>query len=192
MTKERKEIELNELVGSIIAGDSHAEETVVRCYKEGISIIIGRIVQNQSATEDISQETFRIALEKIRLGDVREPERLSGFICGVARNLARDYARRMRRLTNREEIGKAEQIADSAPSQLERVYQKERAELIRQALNELTVKRDREIIFRYYLAQEDKGQICADLGLTRKQFSRVIFRALSRYKELLVRFQGRL
>jgi hypothetical protein len=33
------------------------------------------------------QETFRIALEKIRRGDVREPEKLSGFMGGIARNL---------------------------------------------------------------------------------------------------------
>jgi hypothetical protein len=47
------------------------------------------------------------------------------------------------------------------------------------------------MLFRYYIAEEDKDQICADFGLTRDQFNRVIFRALKRYKELYVKLVGK-
>jgi RNA polymerase sigma-70 factor (ECF subfamily) len=181
-----------EWVRRIIAGDAWAEEELVRRYKDGIAIIIGRIVRNESATEDLSQETFRIVLKKIGNGDVHEPERLSGFICGVARNVAIEYVRRMRRATNQEEIGNAEQIPDSRPDQFEQLWRKERAEIVRQAISELKVERDREVLSRYYIAEEDKEQICADLGLTSQQFNSVIFRALKRYKELYIKRFGEL
>jgi RNA polymerase sigma-70 factor (ECF subfamily) len=171
-------------VRRIIDRDADAEAELVRRYKDGIAIIIGRIVRNESLTEDLSQETFKIALEKIRDGDVRDPERLSGFVCGVARNVAIDYVRRMRRLTNQEEIGNAEQIRDPRPDQFEHLWRKERAEIVRQLISELKAERDREVLSRYYIAEEDKDLICADLDIDRKQFNSIVFRALKRYKEL--------
>jgi RNA polymerase sigma-70 factor, ECF subfamily len=188
--KASSETELADMVSRIIAGDPRAEEVMVHRYKDGISIIIGQIVRNQDATEDLYQETFRIALGKIRRGDVREPERLSGFICGIARNLAIEHVRKLGKLKKQEEIEKAELISDPAPSPLENLCKKESARIVRQVINELKVERDREVIFRYFIAEEDKDQICADLGLTRLQFNNVISRALQRYKELYIKLVG--
>ena len=184
------ETELEDLVGRIICGDARAEEEMVRRYKDGISIIIGKIVQSQFATEDLSQDTFRIALEKIRHGDVRDPKRLSGFICAIARNLAVEYVRKLRRLTNQEEISEADQIADPAPNQLDHLFQQERARLVHQVIDSLKLERDREVIFRFFIVEEDKDKICADLGLTKAQFNNVISRALQRYKELYIKLGG--
>jgi DNA-directed RNA polymerase specialized sigma subunit, sigma24 homolog len=188
--KRGSETELAEMVSRIIAGDPCAEEEMIRRYEDGISITIGQIAQSYDATKDISQETFKIALEKIRNGDVREPERLSGFICGIARNLALEHVRKVRQRANREDVGKAEWVIDPAPSQLDYLCQKERAQIVHQVIDKLKVQRDREIIFRYCIAEEDKDHICADLGLTRAQFNNVISRALQRYKELYIKIIG--
>ena len=188
--KVNSETELPEMVSRIIAGDPAAEEEMIRRYEDGVSIIIGQIVQSQDAAKDVSQETFKIALGKIRHGDVREPERLSGFICAVARNLALEHVRKARQMANQEDVGKAESIIDPAPSQLDHLCQKERAQIVHQVIRKLNVQRDREIIFRYCIAEEDKDQICADLGLTRAQFNNVISRALQRYKELYLKLIG--
>lgn len=177
-------------VWQISLGNADAEEELFRRYKDGVAIIIGSIVRNESVTEDLSQDTFRISLEKIREGDVREPERLSGFICGVARNIALGYVRRMRRLTNREGIIDAEQIRDPQPDQYEQLWRKERTEIVRQLIGEIKIERDREVLNRYYIDEEDKDQICADLGLTSNHFNSVVFRALKRYKELYIKRIG--
>jgi RNA polymerase sigma-70 factor (ECF subfamily) len=190
VVKVSNETDWVEWLRRIAGGDADAEEELVRRYKDGIAIITQRIVQNISVAEDLSQETFRITLEKIRDGDVREPERLSGFICGVARNLAIDSVRKMRRATIQEEIGTAEHIHDSQPDQFEQLWRKERAEIVRQTISGLKVERDREVLFRYYIAEEEKDRICADLGLTSQQFNGVVFRALKRYKELYTKRFG--
>lgn len=174
----------------VTAGDAGAEAELVSRYREGVVIIIGRIVSNESVADDLFQETFRIVLEKLRDGEVREPERLSGFICGVARNLAIDSVRKMRRATNQEEIGNAEQIRDPQLDPFEQLWRKQRAEVVRQTISELKVERDRQMLFRYYIAEDDKEQICAELGLTSQQFNSVIFRALKRYKELYMKRFG--
>jgi RNA polymerase sigma-70 factor (ECF subfamily) len=121
---------------------------------------------------------------------VREPDRLSGFICSIAKNLALDYARKERKATKESEIGSSEQIPDPSSDQFEQLWRKRKAGLVRQVVNELNVKRDRELIFRYFIAEEDKDQICADLGLTRAQFNGIIHRALKRFKELYLKLVG--
>jgi RNA polymerase sigma-70 factor (ECF subfamily) len=182
--------EVAEIVRRILAGDSAAEDEVVRRYRHGVTVIIDHIVRRESATEDVSQETFKLVLEKLRRGDLREPERLSGFVCSVARNVALDYIRRATRFRNREEVGNAEHIPDPAPSQLEEILKQEKAGVVRQIINELKIERDRLLLFRYYIAEEDKDKLCLDLGLTRTQFNNVIYRALLRFKELYMHKVG--
>jgi RNA polymerase sigma factor (sigma-70 family) len=106
------ETALADLVRLIIAGEARAEEEMVRRYKMGVSMIIDRIVRSRSVTEDLSQNTFILALTKVRRGDVREPERLSVFICTLARNVAIDYIRGSKSLRNPEAIAEADANAE--------------------------------------------------------------------------------
>src|SRR5262245_26479630 len=103
-------------------------------YRDGVFQIILQVVGNHSVAEDLSQETFIKALEKIRHGDVREPDRLSGFICGVAKFTALDYIRKMRSAKKVEEVGAAELIPDPSPDPFEQVLDKERLEAVRKVL----------------------------------------------------------
>src|SRR5215469_15450804 len=92
-----------ELAVRIQAGERRAETELVERYSRGVSIIIGRIARDSSDIDDLCQETFRLVLEKVRRGELREPERLSGFVCGVARNLAIEQVRQPRRMQPLEE-----------------------------------------------------------------------------------------
>ena len=190
VTKGTDEPDWHEWVRRIIAGDDTAKAELVRHYKDGIAIIIARTVHNPSLKEDIAQETFRIAIEKIKNGDLREPERLSGFIISVARNVALDFIRKWRRAANQEEHEIAEEIRDSQPDPFEQLWRKEQAQIVREVISELKSERDRQVLFRYYIAEEDKSSICDSLGLTGLQFNSVIFRALKRFKEIYLKRFG--
>jgi RNA polymerase sigma-70 factor, ECF subfamily len=184
------ESELADLVERIITGDRLAEDELISRYKEGVRIIIVRIVRNHYTTEDLFQQVFKKALEKIRHGEVRDPERLSGFICGIARNIAIDHIRRARRSVIESSFRSADDIPDPAPNPYEMLLLKERAAIVRQVLLEMKIKRDRELLFRYFIGEEDKEQICAELGLTCDQFNNVLFRALKRYRDLYQKLTG--
>ena len=168
-----------DLVRLIIAGDQLAEVELVQRYSRGVSIIIRRQVKNAADVEDLCQETFKIALEKIRRGEVREPEKLSGFISSLARNLAIGHLRRPSR-----HVSLNEDKIDPAPNQYDELLQQERAKIVRQVISEMTSERDRQILFRFYIAEEEKEKICADLELTSLNFNRVISRALKRFTQL--------
>jgi len=172
-----------ELVRRIRSGDAAAESELVSRYGRGVTILIHRSSGNASAVDDLYQQTFQIALEKIRRGDLREPERLSGFICSLARNLVIDH---FRRAAAHRFPGPIEGTgaADPAPGPLESLLRAEKASIVRRVLAELPAERDREILFRFYIAEDEKDSICRDLGLTSLHFNRVLFRARERYREL--------
>jgi RNA polymerase sigma-70 factor (ECF subfamily) len=62
---------------------------------------------------------------------------------------------------------------------------------VRQVIRELGTERDRDILLRFYIAEEDKERISADFGLTSLQFNRVLHRARERYRELYLQRTGR-
>jgi RNA polymerase sigma-70 factor (ECF subfamily) len=57
--------------------------------------------------------------------------------------------------------------------------------LVDQALAQLGMPRDREILRRYFLQDEDKQSICTNLGLSAEHFDRVLFRAKQRMRKLI-------
>jgi RNA polymerase sigma-70 factor (ECF subfamily) len=168
------------LVDRIRGGDGAAESELVSRYARGVRMIISRGTRDRSIVDDLCQETFRIAIEKIRRGDVRDAKRLSGFMCGLARNITVDHFRRSRRADS----VSATNETDPAPNQLERLLADEGAGIARKVLSELDSHRDREVLFRFYVAEETKARICADLGLSSLHFNRVLFRARGRYRAL--------
>src|SRR5262244_2591994 len=136
-----------DLVARIASGDRRAEEELIGRYRRGVSVILGTLVEQRALVEDLRQESFRIALEKIRKGDVREPERLSGFICSVARNLAIQYFRQpsQREVTVSEEA--AELLIDSAPSPIHNLLREENGRIVRQVLSDVRPKRYQDILY---------------------------------------------
>ena len=96
---EQQSRSLAELIRS---GDAAAEQELVVRYSRGVRAILRSAAADRSVVDDLHQETFRIALEKIRRGDLREASGLSGFIASLARNLATDYFRRSRRPDSRD------------------------------------------------------------------------------------------
>jgi RNA polymerase sigma-70 factor (ECF subfamily) len=171
-----------ELVARIRNGDPLAEEELVARYSRGVALILRRNATVTAAVEDLYQEVFLRAVEKIRGGEVRDPERLSGFICALARNLAIDHFRRNSPadLLSESDSG----LRDREPSPLERVLRIEDAHNVREVLAELTSERDRQVLFRFYIFEEDKDRICNELKMTSLQFNRILHRARERFRGL--------
>lgn len=181
-----------DLVSRIRAGEHQAETELVERFGRGVLMILRRSTRNAAVCDDLYQDTFRIALEKVRQGDLRDSEKLAAFICSVARNLVIEYFRRTARQENLTELAEAERPLHSAPNQLDAVLQKEKAAVVRQVINELPTDRDRQVLFRFYVVEDDKDRICADLGLSSLHFNRVLHRARERYRELYERALSRM
>ncbi len=172
------------LVDQIRAGSRAAEEELVSRYRRGIRFLLGRSVSDRTASDDLFQETFRLALEKIRAGEVRDPARLSGFMCGLARNLsANHFGRRKLQLARNASSQEAE--GDPAePSALDELVRREQAAFAHRVLAELPSERDRQILQRFYVADDTKDDICESLGVSSLHFNQILFRARERFRKL--------
>jgi RNA polymerase sigma-70 factor (ECF subfamily) len=172
-----------DLASRIQTGDRQAEEELVARFHRGVIFLLRRMVRDPSLAEDLAQETFRIALEKIRRGDLREPDKLAGFLCSLARNLSIEH---FRKASSRRASGPPpeDSLRGEEPDPLEHLLRAEQARIVRGILSDLATDRDRQILLRFYLTEEDKTSICRDLGLTSLHFNRVLFRARERYREL--------
>lgn len=177
------------LVSRIIAGDADAEAELVALFKGRIAQIILRITNNTSLVEDFSQDTFLIVIRKIRNGDVKKPKSLGSFVAGVARNHAIEQIRAIKRPVS-EDLELAEQVPDPTPSPLEQLQIAEKYDEIREVIGELR-PRDKVVILRFYINEEPKGVICADLALTSAQFDRVLHRARNRFAPLYLKRKAR-
>jgi RNA polymerase sigma-70 factor (ECF subfamily) len=182
---------LSDLVRRIVAGDPAADADLVARFSRALSFLLRRLTRDPAAAEDLYQETFRLVIEKVRRGELREAEKLPGFVCSLARNLYLGSARsRGRRQRWEGDAEATESAPDPAPGQLSRLLAGERAAMVRRVLAELRNDRDREILARYYIAEHEKEAICRDLDLSDLHFNRVLFRARQRYRELFERWQG--
>ncbi len=172
-----------ELVRKIQGGDRSAETEFVERYRRGVTVIVARTGRGRVPVEDLCQDVLAGAIAKARAGAIRDPERLSGFVAGLARMMVVDYVRKERSRGAIETRMPLAPIAH-APDAMQRLLQQEQAAMVRAVLTELDSDRDREILFRFYLAEDDKERICRDLGLTVIHFNRVLFRARERFREL--------
>lgn len=174
------------LVSRIIAGDTDAEAELVARFGAGVFQIILNIVRNPPLAEDLSQDALITIIRKIRNGDVQQPESLKSFVSSVAKYHAIGQIRRIRRRECNEDLEHAAQLPDPSPNLLEKLETSEQFAEIREVIEEL-IPRDRKMLLRFYINEEPKDRICADLGLTSMQFDGVLHRARKRYKKLYLK-----
>jgi len=175
-----------ELVLRIRAGDRRAEGELVERFSRGLRLMLRQLTQDPSLAEDVFQETFRLVVEKARGGEIHQPEKLAGFLRSLARNLLIADRRKAVRYTG---LGEGEEAVDrlrppEPEPQLDRVLRQEEALHVRALLAELRFDRDRELLLRFYLSDDSKQAICADLAIDPERFNRVLFRARERLREL--------
>jgi len=175
------------IVGRIRSGDRSAEEEMVQRYSRGLLFHLRRMAGDPALSDDLHQETFRVVLERLRGEGIGEPERLAGFILRAGRNLfLGSYRKRERRGEGASlDDDAAVEASDPAPGQLSTILREEEIQKVRRLIGELGTGRDRQILFRFYVAEEEKERICSDLDLSTLHFNRVLFRARQRFKELL-------
>lgn len=173
-----------DLVQRIVRGDAAAETEMVERYSRGLLFLLRRMTSNPDLADDLHQETFRIVLERLRRRGLEDPERLAGFLNRTARNLViGDYRKTTRRRTD--SLEDTDRAADPAPGQLHQTLLDEEASFVRRLIGELRPDRDRQILYRFYIAEEPKERICSDLELSSLHFNRVLHRARRRFKNLL-------
>jgi RNA polymerase sigma-70 factor (ECF subfamily) len=174
-----------EIVERIRRGDSVAEELLASRYGPKLEFILRRHVREPSLAADLRQEALIVVIERLRSDGLDEPAKLGAFLHQTAVNLARGEARTYFRRNTYPNAEAVDRAATREPLLSDRLEQEELAGLVRRLLDTLGQARDREILTRFYLHEEDKESICASLELSAAHFDRVLYRARQRFRQVL-------
>lgn len=175
-----------DLVARIGRGDAAAEREMIARYERGLVYLLKRRTGDAELALDLSQDTFRIAIEKLRAGPLDDAERLAGYLRGVAVNLVVGLERKNARRATSPDSERVEAAADERRGPFDDVSSAQTGAAVRRLLDELSTARDREILTRLYLHDEDRESICTSLGIDSTHFNRVLYRAKQRFRELLL------
>lgn len=173
------------LAERIRGGDRLAETELTRRFERGITQILVRQTRNFALAQELCQETLIIVLKRLRTQPLANPEKLAAFIAQTARNLAIAERRKERRRRTDTTDDAFADVPDEELDQEDSAQRASAAEAIRTVLAEMKSARDRMLLVRYYLKEEDKDVICRELNVTPPSFNVVLFRARGRFLELL-------
>jgi RNA polymerase sigma-70 factor (ECF subfamily) len=172
-----------ELVEKIRRDESDGLEDLYRVFSKGVRFYLCRQLGPQDL-DDRVHDAFIIVAQAIQRGELREPDRLMGYVRTIVR---RQVAAQIEEnvINRRQQFdldwGLAVHDGGSNPEQA----------AIRQENQQIAVKvlksiapRDREILIRFYLWEQPADQICREMGLTETQFRLLKSRAKARFGQL--------
>ena len=170
------------LISRIASGDRLAETEFVRQFERGVRVLVRRHCRPADpVVDDLVQDVLSGVLERLRAGAIHDPAALPAYVqSAVVYATSAEYRRR--RPTQPETA--IEQLADSE-SPGARLDAAQLARMLRALLAEMPVPRDREILRRFYLEEEDKDSVCRALAIDPGHFHRVMFRARERFRALI-------
>jgi len=171
------------LVDRIRDGDPAGMEQLYAVFAKGIRFFLWRQLGPQDLDDKV-HDAFLTVAQSIKRGELREPDRLMGYVRTVVRRQVAahiDSAVQARR--NEQSIDLTMTLSDHQPDPERRVIEQEGQDVALRMLNGLP-KRDREVLVRFYLQEQPAEDICRDLNLTETQFRLIKSRAKARYGEL--------
>jgi RNA polymerase sigma-70 factor, ECF subfamily len=158
--------------------DTEAEAELCRRFDRRIRLYGLRHFRSDAMADDLVQEVLVLAIESLRNGRVREPERLASFILGscrmVARGARRGQARRERLL---DQYGIPTPIACEPAAQLD-------LERLRGCVAKLS-QRERTVVILAFYGERSGDEIAADLSMTLGNVRVVRHRAIGHLQQCM-------
>ena len=168
-----------ELARRIAKGrDAAAESELCRRFAVRIRAFGRRHLGDVHATADLVERGLELALEKLRRGELREPERIASFVLGIARNAARDLRRTERRHgAARDELHEIAAPTNEAPERVE-------LERLRGCLERLS-ERERCVVVLTYYDECPAARIAEQLGASEGNVRVIRHRAMARLQRCM-------
>src|SRR5579863_9319652 len=176
-------IDWQDLVERIHRGEESGMEELYRLFGRGIRYYLCRQLGHQELDDKV-HDTFVIVVQAIRRGELREPERLMGFVRTVVRRQVAAYideAVHSRRDELNLDMGV--RVADRRRDPEQTAAFRQKVDFMLEVLRSLS-KRDREILTRFYLDEQSQETICREMDLSETQFRLLKSRAKARFGEV--------
>ena len=171
------------LVERVKTGDDRGMEELYALFSKGVRFYLCRQLGPQELDDKV-HDTFLVVVQAIQKGDLREPERLMGFVRTVVRRqVAAHIDRTAARRRDMADLDTGMPVPDKRMTPEEDAINREKVDIMKEVLMDIST-RDREILTRFYLREQSQQEICDEMGLTETQFRLLKSRAKARFGEL--------
>ncbi|MGD0873138.1 MAG: sigma-70 family RNA polymerase sigma factor [Bryobacteraceae bacterium] len=167
----------------IQSGDASAMEEMYGVFTTGIRFYLCRQLGPQDL-DDRVHEAFVAITQSIRKGELREPERLMGYVRTVVRRQVAaqiEAVVEQRRRQIDPSLGAV--VCDHQPNPERQAIEREQTAVAYRVLQSLP-RRDREVLVRFYLKEQSPAEICREMDLSATQFRLTKSRAKVRFGKL--------
>jgi RNA polymerase sigma-70 factor, ECF subfamily len=169
--------ELARAIASAPPGAAQAEESeLYRRFASRVRLYGLKHLRDEAAADDLAQQVLLLTIERLRAGEVRNPDEIGSFILGTSRMLAGSTQRKTRR---RE--GLMAQFHVPA-LYVEPFAASSDIEVVERCLHSLT-ERDRRLLVLTFYAEKTSPEIAEELGVTGTVVRVARHRALERMRE---------
>jgi RNA polymerase sigma-70 factor (ECF subfamily) len=152
-------------------------------FGDRVRFLVLARTRDPEVARDLAQDVMLAVVRALRTDQLRDPERLAGFVYGTARNVINNYLRVRSRSPKEDPIDAALHVA----SAVEPADTSERLALVRRTLATLDAT-DRRILLLTLVDGLKPGEIGARLGLSaeivRARKSRALKKTIERVKRL--------
>jgi RNA polymerase sigma-70 factor, ECF subfamily len=151
----------------------------------GLRLLVSRRCRDPNVAADLLNEAVLTTWSKWQAGKIERPEQIAGYVLQVTMNLLRNHRRAIgERPEKRADAARLQELpGDTQPA--DETIEREIASQVKNVIRGMSSQRDRAILVRFYLDEEDKDVICGDLGLSPLQFDKILHRARGRLRKLL-------
>jgi RNA polymerase sigma-70 factor (ECF subfamily) len=156
------------------------EQHLVSHFQRAVQSKLRLQLRSPELAQDACQETFLRVFNYFRSGKTLDnPASLPGFVHKVCHNIGLEFLRAHTRHPQLAED--MPEPVDTAPSPERQVVTEERKQIVQRILRDLPGK-DRELLRRVFLEEEDKDAVCSELGVDRNYLRVLLYRARLRMK----------
>jgi RNA polymerase sigma-70 factor (ECF subfamily) len=170
-----------ELVEKIRQNDPDGLEELYRVFSRGVRFYLCRQLGPQDLGARV-HDTFLIVAQAIQGGELREPDRLMGYVRTIVRRQVAAQIEDNVRRRNQLDLDSGLAVRDAGGNPERDAIRREDQKIAMQTLNSIA-PRDREILMRFYLREEPADRICSEMGLSETQFHLLKSRAKARFAQ---------
>ena len=151
--------------------------------RAGLEILALRSLHDREAAEEVAQETLTRAVEALKQGRIKNPEKLGAFVRGIARNVIVDMIRARKHTARLEALTGTP--SDPESDALSLIISKDQREQVRVALADLSAS-DQDILHLSFFEGLTPAEIANRLNEPAERIRKRKSRALLRLRRVFL------
>ena len=167
------------ILGSAQGSASEAEAELYRRLAPRVRLYGLRHLKNDHAAQDLSHDVLLLTIEKLRAGQLREPEKIASFVLGTCRMVVRDWWK-----SNVRQEKLLQEFKRSLPTMEEFTIPEPDNNTLTHCLHRL-LERERSVLVMTFYADKSTQEVAVQLGLSSENVRVIRHRALGRIRDCM-------